>query len=235
MLSRIVGDDAPMVDDHYPLGLRIGLLEVVGGQHDGGLLLAPDPGDVLPQVGSVLRVHPGGGLVQEQQGRTVHQPQGDVEPSLLAAGQGRHPPGLHGRQVEGPQQLPGLSHRVRGVHPVEAPLTDQLVQHPKAEPRPGALTDIADPGAHPGRLVDDVGTGDHRRPRGWRQQRGEHPQRGRLARAVRPEEGHQLARGDVDVDTADGFHGLFLGLEGLRQLFGMDHFAAPSLILRTLY
>ena len=57
------------------------------------------------------------------------------------------------------------------------------------------------------RLGDDVVAGDLRGAARGAQERGEHADRGRLAGAVRAEEGVDLALGDVEVDAA---HGLYL-------------------------
>jgi hypothetical protein len=48
-----------MIDDQHPLGVGVGFLEVVSGQHDGGLLPFPQSADVLPEVGPIVRIHPG--------------------------------------------------------------------------------------------------------------------------------------------------------------------------------
>ena len=106
---------------------------------------------------------------------------------------------------------------------VEPALGVQLVQHPEAVPAAVALADVADPGAHQGRLADDVRAGDLGGPRGGRQQGRQHPQRGGLAGAVGPEKGHQLTGVDVDVHALDGVDGLFPARELLAQLAGVNH------------
>src|SRR5262249_42419710 len=61
----------------------------------------------------------------------------------------------------------------------------------------------ADVPAHLGALGGDVEAGDRGAPGRRRQQRGEHVDRGRLARAVGPEEAVDLAGGDLQVDPVD--------------------------------
>ena len=59
-------DDDALVDDDEPVGERVGLVEVVGGQEDGRAVLGAQPADQLPQVGAAARVEAGGRLVEEQ-------------------------------------------------------------------------------------------------------------------------------------------------------------------------
>ena len=109
----VVGDHRAVVDHDHPPGERVGLLEVVGGQHDRGALLLVQPPDLLLEVDPVLRVEAGRRLVEEQQPRGVHQPDRDVEPAPLAAGQGRHrAAGVLG-QVERVEQLLGATRAPR--------------------------------------------------------------------------------------------------------------------------
>src|SRR5690606_40979295 len=63
-LGGVVGDDPAVIDDHHALGHRVRLVEAAGGEGDRGAVLRAQPPDVLPQVGAVVRVEPGGGLVE---------------------------------------------------------------------------------------------------------------------------------------------------------------------------
>ena len=96
-----------MVDDDDPVGDRVGLLEVVRGEHDRGAELAVEPPHLLLEVDPVLRVEPGRGLVEEHERRLVDEPDRDVEPAPLAAGERRdRAAGVLG-EVEGGEQLVG--------------------------------------------------------------------------------------------------------------------------------
>jgi hypothetical protein len=64
----------------------------------------------------------------------------------------------------------------------------------------------ADRGAHLGALLGDVVAGDAGAARAGRQQRRQHLDRRRLARAVGPQEAIDLAGRDVQVDAVDGAH-----------------------------
>ena len=59
-------DDLAVVDDHDPVAERVGLVQVVRGQEDRRALV-PQAADVVPEAGPVLRVEPGGRLVQEEE------------------------------------------------------------------------------------------------------------------------------------------------------------------------
>ena len=67
-----------------------------------------------------------------------------------------------------------------------------------------ALGDVADALADAGRLAAQVRPRDRRLAAGRGEQRREHPQRRRLAGAVRAEEAEDLAGRDREVDAADG-------------------------------
>jgi hypothetical protein len=80
-----------------------------------------------------------------------------------------------------------------------------------------ALADVADAAPDAGRVGAHVAAGDRGRAGGGREQGGEHAEAGALARAVRAEEGHQLAVGDVEVEALDGDDVAALGAEDLLR------------------
>jgi hypothetical protein len=53
-------------DDPHPVGQLVGLLQVLGGEEDGGAALALEGPDLGPDRGPALGVEAGGGLVQEE-------------------------------------------------------------------------------------------------------------------------------------------------------------------------
>ena len=81
-----LGDDQALVHDDQPVAELLGLVHVVGGDHqrDAGLL---EPEQLVPQHVAGLRVEAGGGLVEQQQVGAVDQAAGDREPALHAAGE----------------------------------------------------------------------------------------------------------------------------------------------------
>jgi hypothetical protein len=99
-LRGVVGDEPAVVDHDDALGELVGLVEIVGGEDDGGAVFGPQAADVLLQVGPVLRIQPGGRLVQEQQVGSVDQAHRNVQPAALSAGQRRHHPVGDALQVQ---------------------------------------------------------------------------------------------------------------------------------------
>ena len=150
-VGRVVGDDPTVVDDHDPLGHRVGLVHVVRGQHDGHRVLGPHAQDVVPEVGAVLRVEAGGGLVEEQDRRRVHQPDRDVQPPPLPPGQARHLAVGQGREVERVEQFVGAPACGAPVEPEHGALRAQLVADALVVARAVALADVADACAAPRR------------------------------------------------------------------------------------
>ena len=84
--GRALGDHEPAVHHHQPVAQLLGLVHVVGGQHQRHALLL-EPVELLPQDVAGLRVQARGGLVEQQQVGVVDQRAGDGQASLEAAGQ----------------------------------------------------------------------------------------------------------------------------------------------------
>ena len=74
-----------MIDDPDPVGEDIRLLEVLGGEEDRHSLLLHQPCDLFPQRRAALRVEAGGGLVEEEDPRPVHQGQSQIEAPFHSA------------------------------------------------------------------------------------------------------------------------------------------------------
>ena len=84
-----LGDDDSVVDDHDAVGQAVGLLEVLRREQHGG------PGATSSSITPhssvrLLRVEPGGRLVEEQHRRPVHERRREVEPAPHAARVGAH-------------------------------------------------------------------------------------------------------------------------------------------------
>ena len=80
-----VGDDPAAAHEHHPVGVGVGLLQVVGGEDDG--TAAPASSRIAVQKSCRPRdVHAGGRLVEDQQLRVGQQRHGEPQPLLLAAG-----------------------------------------------------------------------------------------------------------------------------------------------------
>jgi hypothetical protein len=61
-----LGDDPAVVDDGDPVGQLVGLVQVLGGQQDGGAAGGQRSDDV-PDLVAAVGVQPGGRLIQHQQ------------------------------------------------------------------------------------------------------------------------------------------------------------------------
>ena len=105
-----VGEDAPVLDDRHAVGELLGLLEVVGRQHDR-LAELPQRADRVPRRTAGLGVEAGGGLVEEDQLRVAHQRDREVQASKLAAAEA--PRARVGLLCQ-PRQLEHLRHAAEG-------------------------------------------------------------------------------------------------------------------------
>ena len=149
----------------------------------------------------------------------MHQRRGEVEAALHASRVGPDAPLGGLGQADPLEQRVGAAPALGAVEPVERGLhPDQLhAGHQRVEGR--LLEGDADRAPDRGRLGDDVVTGHPRGPAGRPQQRGQHPDRGRLAGAVGTEEGVDLTLGDLQVDARDREH---LFGEGPLQVVDLD-------------
>ena len=127
VVGGVAGDDPALVDDQDPVGQRVGLVEVVGGQEHRRAAARPQALDVLPEVGPRLRVQAGGRLVEEDQRRVVDQAHHDVEAALLAAGHVLGHPLPEALELELVEQLPAPLLGEPARHPVEHPVVHHLV------------------------------------------------------------------------------------------------------------
>ena len=85
LVGGALGDDVAGVDHADALGEAVGLLHVLRGEHDRGAF-ALELGDHVPQAHAAAGVEPGGGLVEEQDGRRHHQAGAEVETPAHPAG-----------------------------------------------------------------------------------------------------------------------------------------------------
>ena len=161
--------------------------------------------DLVPHPGAGLRVEPGRRLVEEQHLRAMDDAEPDVEPAAHAARIGAGRPVGGGLEIERREHLGRAGLARRGLFmPYSRPWMTSSPRPVSAGIGRAALRDVADPPADLLRLAPQVDAGDRRLARRRREQRREHPQRRRLAGAVRPEEAEDLARADLEVDAADG-------------------------------
>jgi hypothetical protein len=85
-VGRALGDHAALRDHDDAIGELLRLVHVVGGEEDRLAELA-EPLDQLPRLAARRGVEAGGRLVEEDQLGVAADPERDVEPAALAAGQ----------------------------------------------------------------------------------------------------------------------------------------------------
>jgi hypothetical protein len=202
-LGCALGDDLADVDDPDPVGERVRLLEVLGGQEHRHALVVGEARDLIPERRAALHVEAGRGLVEKQDARGVDERQREVEPpphpARVAANLA-----LRGiREADALDQLVTAARRLRLRDPVHPGLQAHVLTRRQKWIEGRLLERDADRVADRRPLSDDVVAGDGRRPRGRGEQRGEHVNGGRLAGAVRPQEAVDLTRGDGEVDPVD--------------------------------
>ena len=223
-----------VIDDHDVVAEHVRLVQVVRGQEDRGTPV-PQAADVVPQAGPVLRVEPGARLIQEQDLGLVHDAERHVEAPSLAAGVGPDPAVGEPGQVEPFQHLRDPPGDVRAAPAVQPALQGQVLPSGGQLVGPAQLAHVADAGPDLPGLTADVQPGHRGAAAVDGQQRGQHPQRGGLARPVRPQEPDDLAPGDLQADAAHRLDRLVPApREALAQLPGVDDrsHGAPSGRLR---
>ena len=216
---RVLGQDAPPIDDREPIAQPLRLLHVVRGkQHRGPALL--ELAQARPDEVADLGVEAGRWLVEDEQFGVVDQGPRDHEPPPHAARQRLDP--IAGSVREGdkveerreiwPQRLAGRARKVARV--------DQQVLH------------HGEVGIEVVVLGDHSGAGPHLAPRGrhrlaehgelaaaWRGMTKDHAKRGGLAGAVGPEQPEAPALGHPQIDAIDDR----FGAEALAKPPRIDH------------
>jgi hypothetical protein len=119
-----------------------------------------------------------------------------------------------GLQIEGREHLRRASDGVALRHAVEPALDHELASAGFGRVGRAPLGHVADPLAHELRLTPEIGTSHRRLARGRGDQRREHSQRGRLARAVGPEEPEDLPGSNPQIDALDSVNRTAARLEG---------------------
>ena len=197
-LGSGVGDDPPGGEQDQPVGEVVGLVDVVGGEHDGGA----GRGQVLdrgPRPPAGFGVEPGGRLVEEQHLGPADDPDGDVDPAALPAREGADPGlGVVDEVDQFEDLADGARCRVEPGEHVEGVSDGELgVEAGRLEHQP-------DPGPPPAVAAVGVGPEDPDGAAGGGEEAFEHLQGGGLAGPVGPEHGDQLAVGHLEAHAVDG-------------------------------
>ena len=197
---------------------------MIGDEHADapGAQLADDGLDVEHGDG----IHPGKGLVHEHEGRFDDQRAGDLEPPLLAAGQGvAEIVGQVGQTELGEQPL--LARLLLAFVDVQGlEHGQQVVRHGELAEHGQFLRQVGDTGPGPGgeRHAGEVMLIEEDTPPVGRDETDHQVKGGRFARAVRPEQADHLAGAHLQVHPAHhpaALVGLF------QSTCGQDPFVHP--------
>ena len=186
-IRAALGDHATGVDHADLIGQLVGLVEVLGGEHDGRAVAHERP-DRGPHLVPAARVEAGGRLVREEHARRQDQAGGEVEPATHAAGVLLHRLAAGVGEAEVLEELIGPLLRLAAAEVVEAAEHHQVLLAAEDLVDGRVLADQADPPAHLGRLAHDVEPGHLRPPAVGPEQGGEDAHRRRLAGTVRAEQ-----------------------------------------------
>src|SRR5262245_39906146 len=196
------GDDPPLVDQDDAIAQALRLLQVVGAVEHGRAgrgLRAHGREDALAR----LRIDADRGLVHQHDARVVQEPAGKVQPPL-------HPAGERGDDVVAALRATHeAEHAVRGAARLAAAQAPEAGEEAEVLAGGERRVDRERLRHEPEQAADLRGAFDRREPAHDRRagvgpaQGGEDGERGGLARAVRPEEPHHLAAGDLEAEAVE--------------------------------
>ena len=169
--------------------------------------------DLLPHGDAYLGVEAGRRLVEEEDARPVHERHRDVEASL-------HPAGIAARNPVGRFLEPDLLEQVlhalldlAAAHTEDAALQAQVLAAGERDVDAVLLLDDADPAPNARCVASHVEVRHSRRPGVGARERGEDLDRGRLARAVRPEEPENRSLRHREREPVERAHAARVGLD----------------------
>jgi hypothetical protein len=211
LLQPGVAEDRDAVAERHRLDLVMG--DVDGRHAEARLQL----GDVRAHLDAQLRVEVGERLVHQEHLRLAHDRTPHRHALALAAGELPWLAVEVGRELELRGDLPH-ARLALGLRDARDPQREADVGgHREVGVERVVLEHHRDVAAL-GRVVADVAAADPDRAGVDLLEAGEHPQRGRLARARRADEDHQLAVGDLQVQRVDRGHvAARVGARGLLE------------------
>ena len=218
-VGRALRHDAALVDDPDAVGEQVGLLQVLRGEEHGHAVVRGQALDLGPERAAALRVEPGGGLVEEEDARAVHQREREVEAPLHPAGVAADLAVRGLGQPHPRQQLVAAPDALRTRQAVQRGLKLHVLTPREERIEGGLLEGGSDGGPDLRAFLHHVMPRHAGAAGGGRQQRGEHVDGRGLAGPVGPEEPVDLAGGDSDVDAVHGARAL---LELAHQVGRLD-------------
>src|ERR1035438_1268868 len=181
------------VHDRDAITMALRFLQVMGGEEQGRAIVGPQINEVLPNRVARNRVQPNGRLIEEEHPRPMQRGLGDFQPADHPAGVLAYQAAAVRRQAHELQSLPDTRLLLAVRQVVEFGEDEQILVTGERTVHGDRLRHITDGAANGDRLRGDGETGHPRLARGGRQQRGEHLDRGGLARPVGAEQAEDLA------------------------------------------
>ena len=222
LCRRSLGDLLAVVEHRHAVGDPHHDFHVVLDEQDGQVFFLPKARDERREVGRLLRVHPRGRLVEEDELRLGRERTGHLEPSLVAVGEVPRPRfPLVSLEAAEREQLAGAFCGF-ALFPLDTGRPQNALDNPALEsgmhpdhhvlPRSHLLeqTDVlegpSDPplGDRMRRLAGHVVTCEHDLPAGRLVDAREAVEERGLAGAVRADQADDRPLGDVEIDVVDG-------------------------------
>ncbi len=201
-LERAVGQDPPRPDHDHPLGQRLDVVHVVGGEDDGDAVVAVQASDELAHRQLRGRVEADGRLVEEEQRRLdAAAPRRSRSASAGRATAGA-PAGSSSRSSRSSATSSSRIARIALLrHPVDVAQQVEAVDHRQVPPELAALAEHHADARHVAHPLAPGRQAVHLAAAGGRlQDAGEDLDGGRLAGAVRPDQADQLAALQLERD-----------------------------------
>src|SRR5579875_3641624 len=174
--------------------------------------------DHLPDRDTGDGIEAGGGFIQKQNFRIVHDAAGDFEPPPHAAGKsGRQGAGAIA-QADRFEQFQGLRAPPRAGDSVQASVDSDIFRAGKFGVAGHVLRDDADAFADGVGVSNDIVSGHDGGARTWGHQSSHHADERAFAGAVRPEEAENFATFDGEADVIDGLQ----RAEALAEVLDLD-------------
>ena len=164
----------------------------------------------------------------------MHERRGQVEAALHAAGIALGHPVGGVLELDERQQLLRALLGLGRVEPEQTPVHDEQLAPRLAGVEACLLQRDPDPGADVVRVLGHVDTRDLRPAGCDRQQRRQHPHRGRFPRPVGAQEAEDLARFDHEVHAADSFDRFVAAVVVLYEPFGANRRPTGLISLHAL-
>ena len=178
--------------DCHAITMALRLLQIMRGEEQRRAVIGPHIHEMLPNRVARNRVQPDGRFIEEEHFGPMQRGLGDFQAANHAAGVFAHHAAGIGGQVHELQCLPDARLLLAARQVVELREDQQVLVPGERTVHRDRLRHVADDAANADRLRGDGETGHARLARGGRQERGEHLDRGGLARPVGAEQAEDL-------------------------------------------